>query len=500
MSITINFALLFCFALWVLQVVIQGLTGPLRKIPGPWYARFTNLPLKWATIKGRRIYFIEALHRRYGDIVIIAPSEVDCSDPQMFKEIHRHGNGFHKAQWYKKFSGYTDVDKNHSIFTMADPKNHAARRKLLARAFTKTEIRKHWEKEIRQKVSLAVERMNDDATTHPDGEVNVQKWWILMAADVSSRITFGESFNMLETGEKNDYIKAVESIARAGGIIAEIPIFKLLRYLPIPQVRNLLKTQATVIEFATTTVANSRKKGTTGAGNIFTGVLAEAEKSGSHLSDVVLGRDARALIVAGSDTTAITLTFLVWCVLSRPQLHRDLLAELHAARKQGSSADHKEFDFSDEQLERLPLLTAVIQESLRLYGAAPGSLPRQVPPGGTTVGGFYIPDSAVVSTQAWSLHRNPSVWNNPEEFDANRWLPGAEMSVAAKMAFKPFGGGSRVCLGLHIAEMELRYASAMFFWRYSKARLAPGTTEASMVPVYFFIINPKMHQCRVVLE
>lgn len=168
-----------------------------------------------------------------------------------------------------------------------------------------------------------------------------------------------------------------------------------------------------VMDFATKTVNNSRTQGTAGVGNIFTSILAEIEKSGSTLDDVILVREARSLIVAGTDTTAITLTFLVWNVLSRPQLHGDLLEEL--CREAGDVGEEDAFALEDEQLEKLPLLTAVIHESMRLYGAAPGSLPRSPPLGGATVGGVYIPDSAVVSTQAWSLHRHPAIWESPEE-------------------------------------------------------------------------------------
>lgn len=404
-----------------IQKLVRGFQGPLRKIPGPWFARFTNLPLKWATVTGRRVYFIDALHHKHGDVVRIAPNEVDFCDPATFREIHRHGNGFQKAEWYKNFSGYVDIEENHALFTMMDPKCHAARRRILARAFSKTEIRKHWEDEIWLKIEFAVERMNVDARSDPNGEVDCQKWWVLMAADVSSRITFGESFGLLQAGEvsrmktqsekltntanqKNDYLKAVERIAKANGINVELPF---LKYLPIPSVRKLFDTPQAVTEWATKTVANSRKHGTAGVGNIFTPILAEAEKSQSHLSDVVLGREARSLIIAGSDTTANTLTFLVWCVLSRPDLHKSLVTELNQQQENGT--------FSDEVLETLPVLNAVIQETLRLYSAAPGSLPRKPPPGGATIGGYYIPGSAVVSTQAWSLHRNPRVWENPEE-------------------------------------------------------------------------------------
>ncbi|OJD30513.1 cytochrome p450 [Diplodia corticola] len=492
-------AVLFAVAIWALQTITKGLTGPLRHIPGPWYARFTNLPLKWATVTGRRVFHVDALHRRYGPMVRIAPGEVACSSPETFRDIHRIGRGgFRKGCWYRAFTGYgADDDEQCTMFTMLDPVPHARRRKIMARAFSKSEIRRHWEREMRRKVVDAVGRMEGDAASGVGGEVDVMKWWVLMASDIASLIVFGESFDNLHTGEKNTYIKALEASGRASGINAELP---LLKYLPLPSVRRLFAMPQTTLDWAAKTVDNSRKSGSAGVGNIFTSILAEAEADRASIPDIVLTREARSFILAGSDTTAVTLTFLVWCVLARPRLHGELVEELARAKEEAAALDDDVVAFSDERLEQLPLLNAVIRETLRLYGAAPGSLPRNPPPGGATVGGVFMPDWVVLSTQSWSLHRDPTIWERPEEFDATRWLKEGGLSDEARAAYNPFGGGARACIGMHIAEMELRCAVATFFSRYPKARLAPGTTDESMVPEYFFIINPSAHECRVVLS
>lgn len=60
--------------------VFLALTSPLEYIPGPWYARLTNLPLKWAVIGGRRMYLIHPLHEKYGDTVLFAPNKISVAD------------------------------------------------------------------------------------------------------------------------------------------------------------------------------------------------------------------------------------------------------------------------------------------------------------------------------------------------------------------------------------------------------------------------------------
>lgn len=108
-------------------------------------------------------------------------------------------------------------------------------------------------------------------------------------------------------------------------------------------------------------------------------------------------------MVAGNGTTAVTLTYLIWAVLSDRRVRSTLEAELDAL------AD----GFNDAELEALPYLTAVIEETLRLYGSAPGSLPRVVPAGGLTVGENHLPAGTVVNTQAYTLHRDSRIYPDP---------------------------------------------------------------------------------------
>ena len=84
-------------------------------------------------------------------------------------------------------------------------------------------------------------------------------------------------------------------------------------------------------------------------------------------------------------------------------------------------------------------------------------------------------------------------------FRPSRWLNN-EVSVEAKKAFHPLGAGSRICLGIHLAHMELRLASAEFFRQCKGARLAAETTEASMEMENFFLITPRSHKCDVILS
>jgi hypothetical protein len=175
------------------QTLYTGLTNPLRKVPGPWYALFTNQILKNAVTGGRRIFYIDSLHQKYGPVVRISPTEVAVSDIDGFKQIHAVSSKFTKDIWYEKLTNFP----RHSVFTLRDPKKHAQRRKLFARGFSKSYLREHWGNAVSEKCKLAVWKIRQDAKA---GNADLLKWWTFMATDIVGLLGFGESFGMLELG------------------------------------------------------------------------------------------------------------------------------------------------------------------------------------------------------------------------------------------------------------------------------------------------------------
>lgn len=111
--------------------------------------------LKQAVTGGRRIFYIDDLHRDYGPVLRISPTEVAVSDIEGFKQIRAVSSKFTKDIWYEKLTNFP----RHSVFTMRNPKDHAQRRKLFARGFSETYLREHWEGVIKEICQLAVENI-----------------------------------------------------------------------------------------------------------------------------------------------------------------------------------------------------------------------------------------------------------------------------------------------------------------------------------------------------
>ncbi|GME27417.1 Cytochrome P450 [Neofusicoccum parvum] len=318
------------------------------------------------------------------------------------------------------------------------------------------------------------------------GQVDVLKWWAFLATDVVGHLMFGESFRMLDLGEKNDYIRVLESTAKGRGMAVELPLLDFIgRHIPHPTFRALFHGHNYLIEYGKRAIAMCKSEESE-AGNIFARLeVANAADTTTAfpLTELDISTEAGNLILAGSDTTAFSLSYITWAVLNHPDVQAKLEAEV--ATLDGN--------FADANLETLPMLNAVINETLRIWGASSGSLPRAVPKGGAELAGHYIPEGYTVSTQSWTLHRDEKFWPEPERFDPDRWLNDLS-SEAAKMAFSPFGAGARACLGIHLAMMELRIAIAMFFHKFRGAKLLPGQT---MEVENFFLIKPKMEHMMV---
>ncbi|KAF4834955.1 Cytochrome P450 monooxygenase cypX [Colletotrichum tropicale] len=190
-----SFFLLVAVAAYVLfNTILTGLRSSLSHIPGPWHTRFCRWRLKASRLTGTRMTYIYNLHQKYGKLVRVAPNEISCVDLDSVIRVYKMGGGFEKAQWVGDFA---DKLPALSLSFLTDKRGAKERRKLLQRSFTLPSLRQNWESEIRQNVELAVSKIKNEAL---QGTANTHKWCTLMAADIISLLSFGQSFGMLSLG------------------------------------------------------------------------------------------------------------------------------------------------------------------------------------------------------------------------------------------------------------------------------------------------------------
>ncbi|KAK1546744.1 cytochrome P450 3A17 [Colletotrichum paranaense] len=445
----------------------------------------TLLSLKLSRLTGTRMTYVHQLHERYGSIVRIAPNELSCIDIQSVSQVYKVGGGFEKAQWIGDYATKLPALSLSMILNSEEAKQ---RRRLLQGSFAITSLRKNWESTIRSKVELAVMKIKTEALA---GSSNSHKWWTYMAADVISQLSFGQSLGVLESGKSTMYMRAIENALIADVIQCEIPFLASLSQL-IP--RSLLQTFSRQLEQVrlggADGVASVKQRGPSSAQSIFTEMIAECDSEGrTWLTKEAVGMEGAGMMVAGTDTTAAVLTYLIWSVLKQPILQEKLENEIALLGD----------NFDDKRLEACPILGAVIEETLRLYPAVLSSLPRLIPGGGTTLSSYFVPAGTVVYSPAYSLQRDPKVFPDPHRFDVDRYLDPTKVSLQQRQAYIPLGAGARVCIGQYLAMVELRLSTAVFFKRCRGARLGPNMPADSMKMKDYVLLSPKRKRCDITL-
>jgi cytochrome P450 len=163
-------------------------------------------------------------------------------------------------------------------------------------------------------------------------------------------------------------------------------------------------------------------------------------------------------LAAGFDTSGITLTYFVHEISKRQDLQKALREELQRVDspfRYQLAIEQLQHLPAPKDLDKLPLLAALIQETLRLRAAIPGPQPRVTPIEGCVLGPqgqYQIPWGVRVSAQAHSLHRNPEVFEEPESWKPERWLVDDEAKLREMNRwFWAFGSGGRMCIGSNLA-------------------------------------------------
>jgi cytochrome P450 len=194
-------------------------------------------------------------------------------------------------------------------------------------------------------------------------------------------------------------------------------------------------------------------------GNDLLGLLLRArDEDGSRMDDRQLRDEALTLFVAGHETTALALTYALYLLAANPGEQQSLAAELEQVLAGRDAA------FTD--LERLKQTEAVLLEAMRLYPPA-WSVGRESLVD-VEIGGYRLPKGSTFFMSQWVMHRDPKLFEDPEQFRPGRWAGDAQRRLP-RFAYFPFGGGPRICIGNRFAMMEATLILAALARRFSFA-------------------------------
>ncbi|HEX2678212.1 MAG TPA: cytochrome P450, partial [Polyangiales bacterium] len=186
------------------------------------------------------------------------------------------------------------------------------------------------------------------------------------------------------------------------------------------------------------------------------------DEDGHAMSDKQLRDEAVTMLLAGHETTALTLAYAIYLLSEHPDVAASVRAEVDGTLGGRTPAF--------EDLPKLKRVDAVVRETLRLFPPAYIIAREVVEP--IQLGEFLVPKGDQVLMSPYAMHHDPRWFREPERFDPTRWTNG-ETSGLPKFAYFPFGGGPRVCIGIHFAIMEAVLVLASLL-QHSELSVVPG--------------------------
>lgn len=234
-----------------------------------------------------------------------------------------------------------------------------------------------------------------------------------------------------------------------------------LRHLPLPALVRAKRAVRELDEIVNRIIRQRRASGED-TGDLLSMLMAARDEDGSAMTDRQLRDEIMTFLLAGHETTAVSLSWTWYLLSEHPEVAQKLRQELNDLL--GGRTPQL------EDLARLPYTDKVVKESMRLYPPA-WSLARTAAKE-MEIAGYRIPVGANVVMSPWIIHRDARFFADPDQFRPDRWTAQTTQQLP-RFAYFPFGGGPRLCIGASFAMMEANLILATIAQRF-QLHLVPG--------------------------
>ncbi|KAK0639669.1 cytochrome P450 [Cercophora newfieldiana] len=448
-------------------------SNPLRKYPGPFLARFTNLWRLYHVNQGSFHLVVDDLHKKYGPIVQIGPNVIDVDYPELIKTVFNTKGDWKKTESVRGSSALIEGHIVYNLFSEINVEKHAQEKKPIAKYYSPNGVaplEPHMDKMITQFCDELEKRFM------PKKPFDICDWIGYYTWDVVGNVTFSEPLGYLAKGSDFDgTLGNAEKALDYFSIITCIPwLDRWLDKNPLVHIgppgfggitgisinRLIARYQGTDTAFHSASTPDYLDK------------FIEAKTANpTTVNDNQIVSWLMINMIAGADTTAATLRTALYYSLRNPAIWSRLRAEIASAGLTNPSSP-----VPYRAARPLPYLDAIIRESLRILPGVSLGLERYVPPGGAILPtGDTLPQDTILSFNPYILCRNRGVYGDDADvFRPERWLRAegeTEDAFAGRLramndADLSFGGGSRICIGKHMALMQAYKVIATLVGKY----------------------------------
>lgn len=358
-----------------------------------------------------------------------------------------------RFRWGHKFNVLGFVVGDESLL-VSDGDDHRRRRGSVQQAFSRRRL-DGWIPMIVERTDAAVDELGLGVGRAPE-VVDLAPWGRRLVLDVVVRALFGDGMRA-RTEELAGRFERPQAYLESPAV-RQVP-----HRLPFGRRARVRADRRALDVIIDDEIARLRAHPSGDPLDVLAVLVAEGALTDDEIRDQVV-----TLIGAGYDTTAATLAWMLWRVSLAPGLWGRLRHE--ADRVVGRPDRSPPPDVA--VLGDLALADAVVRETTRLHPA--GVIAPREATADVEVGGYRIPAGTLVLWSPYLVGRDGSAWPDPCRFDPDRFLrPSPEQQALADLAWMPFGGGRRNCLGFALARMELTLIVARLAQRLDVAATAP---------------------------
>ncbi|KZF19789.1 cytochrome P450 [Xylona heveae TC161] len=451
------------------------LRSPLKSFPGPAPASFTNIWRLVDVFKGRCDITQNDLHKKLGPAVRMGPNVLSLSDPSMVGKVFTTRNPWKKSNMYMINDVMVNGVRVSNLFSTRSEEWHSTSIRPIKSLYSMTKVQ-DFEHHVDTTLNFLMQKL-EERFINTGKPCDMADYLLYFAWDAMSQITFGKNLGILEAG--NDDRKFLHTSSRSLDYFASVSQMpELDRVLDKNPVKRLgPPTFGWAIGFSVDAYTKRMAEGPPATTDFLEKFIETKKKHPDIVDDNMVVTYLLSNVLAGSDTTAITMCSAMYNILKNPKVHQRLNEELKKA--------NVTVPVSWKATQEIPYLDAIMREAMRIHPGVGVMMERIVPEEGLQLpDGRFVPGGAAIGMNPWVITRDEDVFGSDTDmFIPERWLQQAGETDEdfearrnkMKVADFVFGAGPRMCLGRYLSQLESYKLIATMFAQYDIELESPDT-------------------------
>ncbi|KAK1985264.1 benzoate 4-monooxygenase cytochrome P450 [Colletotrichum cereale] len=404
-------------------------------------------------IEGEFAFKVGELHTKYGPVVRVGPTAVSYIEEQAWEDIHGRHDGRKQLKKANEFVPTSPPNGAQGLVFVRDDKAHSRLRRNFSHGFSDKALRDQ-EILIGGYFDKLLQRLRQASSTKEP--LNMMRWYQYTTFDVVGDLTYGEDIGCLEEDahELHKWIDNLYYIVKAMFLLGFMRyLFRLDKLLLLLMTSDKLPLKKNKHRIMLIEKLNRRLERKQHRNDFMEHVIRTLNTPSGITYDEMLMTSSN-LLMAGAETTAMTLSGATYFLCRNPDALVKATREVREAFGPSSGAD-----ITMSTTRQLNYLSAIVEESLRLFPPVPTTLPRVTPPEGHFIMGRFVPGETRVLVNQLAAYRWPGHFAAADKFRPERWLEhdgASKYDGDHKGVLKPFSTGPRNCIGRHLAYAEIR--------------------------------------------